>query len=51
MARTAIKDQRFFIIGYIEDMTDGRQRALDFGFRILGYYDPATDKMLSFAEM
>lgn len=44
MARTAIRDQRNFIIGYIEDTTDGGQRALDIGYRILGYYDAASDR-------
>jgi hypothetical protein len=44
MARTTIRDQRGFIIGHIEDMTQGRQRAFDFGGRILGTYDPSTGK-------
>lgn len=44
MARTAVRDQRGFIIGHIEDMTQGRQRAFDFGGRILGTYDPTTGK-------
>lgn len=43
MARTAIRDQRNFIIGYVEDTSDG-QRALDIGYRILGYYDATSDK-------
>lgn len=44
MARTAIRDQRNFIIGYIEDTSDGGQRALDTGYRIVGYYDAASDR-------
>lgn len=44
MARTTIRDQRNFITGYIEDTSDGGQRALDLGYRILGYYDPTTGK-------
>lgn len=44
MARTTIRDQRGFIIGHIEDMTQGRQRAFNFAGRILGTYDPATGK-------
>lgn len=44
MARTTIRDQRNFIIGYIEDTSDGGQRALDLGHRILGYYDPTGDR-------
>ncbi len=44
MARTTIRDQRNFITGYIEDTSDGGQRALDLGYRILGYYDPTGDR-------
>jgi hypothetical protein len=44
MARTAIRDQRNFIIGYIEDTSNGDQRALDIGYRIVGYYDAASDR-------
>ena len=44
MARTTIRDQRGFIIGHIEDMTQGRQRAFNFAGRILGTYDPTTGK-------
>ena len=44
MARTTIRDQRGFIRGYIEDTSDGGQRALDLGYRILGYYDPTGDR-------
>lgn len=44
MARTTIRDQRGFIIGHIEDTSDGGQRALDFGGRILGTYDPSGDR-------
>lgn len=46
MARTTIKDNRLRIIGYIEDIADGRQRALDSGLRLLGYYEPARDQTL-----
>jgi len=44
VGRETVRDQRGFIIGHIEDMTHGRQRAFDFGGRILGTYDPATGK-------
>lgn len=44
MARTTIRDQRNFVIVYIEDTTDRGQRAPDIGYRILGSYDPASDK-------
>lgn len=44
MARTTIRDQRNFIIGYIEDTSNGDQRALDIGYRIVGHYDAASDR-------
>lgn len=44
MARTAVRDGRGFIIGHIEDMTQGRQRAFNFAGRILGTFDPTTGK-------
>ena len=44
MARMTIRDQRGFIIGHIEDMTQGRQRAFNFAGRILGTYNPTTGK-------
>lgn len=34
----------WFIIGHIEDMTQGRQRAFNFAGRILGTYDLITGK-------
>jgi hypothetical protein len=40
MSRQAIKDKQFRTIGYIETMSDGKQKALDPQFRTLGYYDP-----------
>jgi hypothetical protein len=40
MSREAIKDKNFRTIGYIETMSDGKQKALDANFRTLGYYDP-----------
>jgi hypothetical protein len=40
MSREPIKDKNFRTIGYIETMSDGRQKALDGSFRTLGYYDP-----------
>ncbi len=43
MSRTAIKDRNFRILGYIETMPDGRQKALYANFRTLGYYDPRRD--------
>jgi hypothetical protein len=46
MARTTIKDNRLRIIGYIEDIAGGRQRALDSGLRLLGYYEPVRDQTL-----
>jgi len=40
MARQAIKDKNYRIIGYIETMPDGKRKAVDAGFRTLGFYDP-----------
>jgi hypothetical protein len=43
MSRRAIKDRSHRILGYVETMSDGRQKALDVTFRTLGYYDPRRD--------
>jgi hypothetical protein len=43
MSRIAIKDSNFRVLGYIETMSDGRQKALNANFRTLGYYDPRRD--------
>lgn len=43
MSRVAIKDSKFRIIGYIETMSDGKQKAMDAKFSPLGYYDPKRD--------
>ena len=40
MSRQAIKDKQLRTIGYIETMSDGKQKALDPQLRTLGYYDP-----------
>jgi hypothetical protein len=43
MTRQIIKDRNFRIIGYIEDISEDRQKALDARFSILGYYDRRRD--------
>ena len=43
MSREAIKDKNYRTIGYIETMSDGKQKALDANYRTLGYYDPKTN--------
>jgi hypothetical protein len=43
MSRKAIKDRNFRVLGYIETMPDGRQKALNANFRTLGYYNPRRD--------
>jgi hypothetical protein len=43
MSRKAVKDRNFRVLGYIETMSDGRQKALNANFRTLGYYDPRRD--------
>jgi hypothetical protein len=40
MSREAIKDKNYRTIGYIETMSDGKQKAMDASYRTLGYYDP-----------
>jgi hypothetical protein len=43
MARQTIKDRSFRIIGYIEDISGNRQKAMDAKFNVLGYYDDQRD--------
>jgi hypothetical protein len=43
MSRKAIKDCNLRVLGYIETMPDGRQRAIAASFQTLGYYDPRRD--------
>ena len=43
MSRTPIKGKNYRTLGYIETMSDGKQKALDANFRTLGYYDPRYD--------
>jgi hypothetical protein len=40
MSRETIKDRNLRTIGYVETMSDGKQKALDVNLRTLGYYDP-----------
>lgn len=40
MSRETIKDKNYRTLGYIETMSDGKQKALDANYRTLGYYDP-----------
>lgn len=40
MSKETIKDERYNTIGYIETMSDGKQKAIDKSYNILGYYDP-----------
>jgi len=43
MSRQEIKDKNYRTIGYIETMSDGKQKALDASYRTLGYFDPRTN--------
>jgi hypothetical protein len=43
MSRKATKDRNFRVLGYIEEMPNGRQTALNANFRTLGYYDSKRD--------
>ena len=40
MSREAIKDRNYHTLGYIETMSDGKQKALDANYRTLGYFYP-----------
>lgn len=40
MSKQAIKDKNYQILGYIESMSDGTQKAQDKNYQTLGYYDP-----------
>ncbi len=46
MGRQTIKDKHFLTLGYIETAIDGRERALDANYRLLGFYDPNRDVTL-----
>jgi hypothetical protein len=41
--KTPVRGQSGHVIGYVEVLADGRQKALDENYRILAYYDPASD--------
>jgi hypothetical protein len=43
MSRIANKDRDSRILGYVETVSDGRQKALDANLRTLGYYNPRRD--------
>ena len=38
--RQAIKDRNERTLGYVETLSDGRQRATDVNNKTLGYFDP-----------
>lgn len=44
MAKETIKDKQYRTLGYIEDMSGGKLKAMDARYRTLGYYDPKTNK-------
>jgi hypothetical protein len=39
-----LKDKHNNIIGYIDEQPDGTLVAKDHGFKILGYYDPKSNR-------
>ena len=43
MGRETVKDKNFQTLGYIETAIDGRERALDASYSVLGFYDPNRD--------
>jgi hypothetical protein len=40
MSKETIRDKHYKTLGYIETMSDGKQKALDAHYKTLGYYDP-----------
>jgi hypothetical protein len=44
MSRVPIKDGQFRIVGYVDTEANGKQRALNARYRIVGHYDPATNE-------
>ena len=44
MKRQVIKDSDWNIIGYIDWLDDGRQRAVSADEQVLGYYDPRANE-------
>ncbi len=43
MIRQAIRDRDQRLIGYIEALSDGRQKATDRNNKTLGYFDPSRN--------
>ncbi|HBK05615.1 MAG TPA: hypothetical protein DDZ81_07090 [Acetobacteraceae bacterium] len=43
MNRQAIRDSSNKLLGYIETLSDGRQKATDVSNKILGYFDPTRN--------
>ena len=39
-----LKDKHYNIIGYIDEQPDGTLVAKDHNFRVLGYYDPRSNR-------
>jgi len=44
LGRIAIRDGQYRIIGYIETAPDGKQKALNSHYRIVGYFDPVRNE-------
>ena len=43
LSRQAIKDRNDRILGYIETLANGRQKATDRNSNLLGWFDPQRD--------
>jgi hypothetical protein len=43
VSRQIIRDRNQILLGTIETMSDGRQKATDRNNRLLGWYDPRRD--------
>lgn len=51
MARTPLLNANRIVIGYIEDLGGGKQKALDRNAMVLGYYEPSTNNTLNANRM
>lgn len=46
MARTPVLNERRLVIGYIDEVGNGKQTALDKNALTLGFYDPVSNETL-----
>ena len=44
--RITVKDDRFWVLGYIEDQSNGDKIVKDASFRVIGYYRRSSDTVI-----